>query len=67
MMPRGEVTLVFAALGRTLMLGQAPLLDEHAYTAVVTVVILTTLVTPPALKWSMTARIGSPGVTRPAA
>ncbi len=67
MIPRGEVTLVFAALGSALRVGQAPLLDERGYTAIVTVVILTTLVTPPALKWSMRARTGSRGVTRPAA
>jgi Kef-type K+ transport system membrane component KefB len=66
MIPRGEVTLVFAALGSTLRLGSAPLLDERGYTAIVTVVILTTLVTPPALRWSMKDRIGSPGATRPA-
>jgi Na+:H+ antiporter len=56
MIPRGEVTLVFAALGSSLQFGQAPPLDERGYTAVVTVVILTTLVTPPALKWSMGGR-----------
>jgi Kef-type K+ transport system membrane component KefB len=53
MIPRGEVTLVFAALGGAMHVRQAPLLDERGYTAVVTVVILTTLVTPLALKWSM--------------
>jgi Kef-type K+ transport system membrane component KefB len=67
MIPRGEVTLVFAALGSALRVGPAPLLDERAYTALVTVVIVTTLVTPPALKWSMGARSGSRGITRPAA
>jgi Kef-type K+ transport system membrane component KefB len=67
MIPRGEVALVFAALGSALRSAQAPLLDERGYTAIVTVVILTTLVTPPALKWSMGARSGSHGVTRPAA
>ena len=67
MIPRGEVTLVFAALGSTLTLGSGPLLDERGYTALVTVVILTTLVTPPALKWSMAASSGSRGVTEPAA
>jgi Kef-type K+ transport system membrane component KefB len=67
MIPRGEVTLVFAALGSALRVGPAPLLDERAYTALVTVVIVTTLVTPLALKWSMGATSGSPGITRPAA
>ena len=66
MMPRGEVTLVFAALGRTMVAGSTPLLDERGYAALVAVVILTTIATPPALKWSLVRR--SPDrVTRPAA
>jgi Kef-type K+ transport system membrane component KefB len=52
MVPRGEVTLVFAALGRTLQVNGAPLLDDRGYAALVTLVIITTLITPPALKWS---------------
>jgi Kef-type K+ transport system membrane component KefB len=52
MVPRGEVTLVFAALGRTLQVGGAPLLDDRGYAALITLVIITTLITPPALKWS---------------
>jgi Kef-type K+ transport system membrane component KefB len=67
MIPRGEVTLVFAALGSTLRIGSAPLLDERGYTAIVTVVILTTLVTPPMLNRSMKGGAGSHGFTRPAA
>jgi Kef-type K+ transport system membrane component KefB len=66
MMPRGEVTLVFAALGRTLAAGGTALLDERGYAALVAVVILTTLATPPALKWSLVRR-GPEQVTRPAA
>jgi Kef-type K+ transport system membrane component KefB len=57
MIPRGEVTLVFAASGSALRFGQTPLLDERSYSALVAVVIVTTLLTPPALKWSLrTAR-----------
>jgi Kef-type K+ transport system membrane component KefB len=52
MVPRGEVTLVFAALGRSLQVDGAPLLDDRGYTALITLVIITTLITPPALKWS---------------
>lgn len=52
MVPRGEVTLVFAALGRSLQVGGVPLLDDRGYAALVTLVIITTLITPPALKWS---------------
>jgi Kef-type K+ transport system membrane component KefB len=45
MMPRGEVSLVFASLGLSLHL-----LNDSLYAAIVTVVIATTLVTPPALR-----------------
>jgi Kef-type K+ transport system membrane component KefB len=67
MIPRGEVALVFAALGGTLRVGQTPLLDSGGYTAIVTVVILTTLITPPALKWSIARSRSSRVITRPAA
>jgi hypothetical protein len=63
----GLAIIVPAALGSALRFGQAPPLDERGYTAVVTVVIVTTLVTPPALEWSMGARTGSHGLTKPAA
>ena len=59
MIPRGEVTLVFAALGSATRAGQLPLLDDRGYTALVAVVVLTTLVTPPALKWSLGVRTGT--------
>jgi Kef-type K+ transport system membrane component KefB len=58
MIPRGEVTLVFAALGAALQLQGGPLLDERGYTAIVAVVILTTLLTPPLLKWSINSTAG---------
>lgn len=45
MMPRGEVSLVFASLGLSLHL-----LNNGLYATIVTVVIATTLVTPPALR-----------------
>jgi len=66
MMPRGEVTLVFAALGGSLRLGDVPLVDERGYAALVTVVIVTTLMTPPLLKWTWSRR-DTPQLTRPAA
>jgi Kef-type K+ transport system membrane component KefB len=67
MMPRGEVALVFAALGTTYRVGALPLLDQNGYTAIVTVVILTTLVTPPALKWTFGRRRSVQVIPRPAA
>ena len=44
MVPRGEVGLIFAAVGREL-----GAIDESSFSAVVLMVILTTLVTPPVL------------------
>jgi Na+:H+ antiporter len=67
MLPRGEVTLVFAARSSTLRVGDVPLLDERGYIGLVTVVVLTTLLTPPALRWSLRSRSGTTAFTRPAA
>jgi Kef-type K+ transport system membrane component KefB len=64
MVPRGEVTLVFAAIGSTLRVGGAPLLDERGYASLVAVVVLTTLVTPPALKWSLGRKAPASKTTR---
>jgi len=56
MMPRGEVTLIFASLGRTLSIDGAPIIGAELYAALVTVVILTTLFTPLALKLTLRRR-----------
>jgi Kef-type K+ transport system membrane component KefB len=53
MIPRGEVGLIFANIGLTLSIGGAPVISHATFSAVVVMVILTTLVTPPALKWSL--------------
>jgi Kef-type K+ transport system membrane component KefB len=58
MIPRGEVGLIFAGIGATLMLPNAqgvaePVIGPATFGAVVIMVIVTTLVTPPALKWSL--------------
>ena len=53
MVPRGEVTLVFANLGLSLHVGDRPLLDSRQYSALVAVVVLTTIITPPALRWRL--------------
>lgn len=49
MIPRGEVGLIFASIGRTLHLNGKPVIDGATYSAVVLMVVLTTLVTPPLL------------------
>jgi Kef-type K+ transport system membrane component KefB len=56
MIPRGEVGLIFANIGLALFLGGRPVIDEAVFSAVVVMVIVTTMVTPPALKWSLTRR-----------
>lgn len=63
MIPRGEVGLIFAGIGVTLTLPNAegvmePIISAATFGAVVIMVIITTLVTPPLLKLAM-ARIES--------
>jgi Kef-type K+ transport system membrane component KefB len=53
MIPRGEVGLIFASIGLGLTLHGERIVDGGVYSAVVIMVIITTLVTPPALKWSL--------------
>ena len=53
MIPRGEVGLIFASVGAALTLDGVPVISPSAFSAVVIMVIVTTLITPPALKWSL--------------
>jgi Kef-type K+ transport system membrane component KefB len=53
MIPRGEVGLIFADQGRKLVANGHPVVEPGTYSAVVVMVILTTMVTPPLLKWAM--------------
>jgi Kef-type K+ transport system membrane component KefB len=53
MIPRGEVGLIFANIGLGLSVGGRRVVDEGVFSAVVIMVIVTTMVTPPALKWSL--------------
>ena len=58
MIPRGEVGLIFAGIGATLMLPSAtgvdqPVISSAIFGAIVIMVIITTLITPIALKWSL--------------
>ena len=58
MIPRGEVGLIFAGIGASLMLPSAqgvsePVVSAATFSVVVFMVIVTTLLTPPALKWAM--------------
>ncbi len=56
MVPRGEVGLIFASVGRSLRLAGEPIVTPAIFSAVVVMVVVTTLVTPPALKWSLGRR-----------
>jgi Kef-type K+ transport system membrane component KefB len=51
MIPRGEVGLIFAGIGATLVYQGHKIVLPEVYSAVVIMVILTTLVTPPVLTW----------------
>jgi Kef-type K+ transport system membrane component KefB len=53
MIPRGEVGLIFANVGAGLMMNGAPVIDARLFSALVLMVIVTTLITPPAFKWSL--------------
>jgi len=52
MIPRGEVGLIFAGIGLTLMVDGRRVLDEAVFSAILVMVLVTTLVTPPLLQWS---------------
>jgi Kef-type K+ transport system membrane component KefB len=59
MVPRGEVGLIFAAIGK-----QLGVVDEGLFSVIVAMVILTTLATPPILAWLL-ARQGAMGSPAP--
>jgi Kef-type K+ transport system membrane component KefB len=50
MVPRGEVGLIFAGIGASLVLHGKPVISVSTFSAVVIMVIVTTLITPPVLK-----------------
>lgn len=58
MIPRGEVGLIFAGIGASLMLPPVngvsePVVNAATFGAIVIMVIITTLITPLTLKWSL--------------
>lgn len=50
MIPRGEVGLIFAGMGSTLLLHGKPVLSPSTFSALVLMIMLTTFITPSALK-----------------
>lgn len=55
MIPRGEVGLIFAGIGSSLIVDGQPLLTQSLFSAIVEMVLVTTLVTPVGLRWNRTA------------
>jgi Kef-type K+ transport system membrane component KefB len=54
MVPRGEVGLIFASVGKGL-----GVIDDALFSAVVIMVMVTTMMTPIALKWSLGRRVSA--------
>ena len=50
MIPRGEVGLIFAGIGAGLMVAGEPVFSSDTFSAMVVMVMVTTLATPPLLK-----------------
>jgi len=59
MIPRGEVGLIFANIGLTLVVGGQAVVSQSVFSAVVVMVIATTLVTPAMLSWSFARFAGA--------
>jgi Kef-type K+ transport system membrane component KefB len=65
MVPRGEVGLIFAGIGTGLSLPNVhgmnvPVIDAATFAAIVVMVVVTTLVTPPILKWALSSKQSIP-------
>lgn len=68
MVPRGEVFLIFASIGTSLMLPDAqgvmqPIVSSTTFDVAVIIVIVTTLLTPPILKWSMRNKVSGKAIS----
>jgi Kef-type K+ transport system membrane component KefB len=55
MIPRGEVGLIFASIGAALAIAGERVVSDEVYSAVIVMVALTTLMTPPLLTWRLRA------------
>ena len=54
MIPRGEVGLIFANIGLTLSVGGVRVVTPQVFSAIVVMVIVTTMITPPLLRTGVT-------------
>ena len=64
MIPRGEVGLIFANIGLTLTVNGEHIIEAATFSATVIMVIVTTMVTPPLLKWSLGRLAGTQTVMK---
>jgi len=60
MIPRGEVGLIFTSIGASLSVAGRPVFSADLVSAMISMVIVTTLVTPPVLKWLLGSGKGTP-------
>lgn len=60
MIPRGEVGLIFANVGLGLSINGEAMVSRATFSAIVVMVLVTTMMTPPALKWSLERRASRP-------
>ncbi len=61
MIPRGEVGLIVASIGAAMRTGQGhPVITQATFSATVIMVVVTTMLTPPLLKWAL-ARLEKKG------
>ena len=51
--PRGEVGLIFAGIGASLVIQGHAVVSPETYAAAVFMVVVTTMATPPLLLWSL--------------
>jgi Kef-type K+ transport system membrane component KefB len=59
MLPRGEVGLIFAGIGTSLTFQGKPILSQELFSAVVLMVLITTLIAPIGLRRTLGKRTGS--------
>jgi Kef-type K+ transport system membrane component KefB len=56
MLPRGEVGLIFAGIGTSLMFQGKPILSEELFSAVILMVLITTLIAPVGLRRALKSK-----------
>ncbi len=61
MIPRGEVGLIFAGIGASLTMQGQPILSEGMFSAIVLMVLMTTLIAPIGLRWAFRRSDASQG------